>query len=145
MLRKYSWILIIIVIFQSCNESKESQESEASPLSSELPDGFHNFYDTFHSDSTFQMSHIVFPLKGERTKIDTMEQVSFEVEHLEAEWKMHKPFAQDGGYNRNFQVMGDLVIENIVDNMGLLNIERRWGKVDTTWSLIFYGTTEKSW
>jgi hypothetical protein len=120
-------------------------EDTTQVLSSELPEGFHDFYDQFHSDSVFQMEHIVFPLKGEMIKKDSMETLSLEKVYEASTWKLHKPFKQEGGFSRNFTVMGDLVIEQMVDNMGLYTVERRWGLVDTTWSLIYYGTSEKTW
>ena len=139
--------LLLIILLLGCNNAEETSTelAQESVLSSELPSGFHGFYDDFHSDSLFQLNHIVFPLKGQMIRKDSMETISLEKEYLANDWKLHKPFQSDAGYNRNFTVMGDLVIEKMVDNMGLFTVERRWGKVDTTWSLIYYGTEEKSW
>ena len=77
--------------------------------------------------------------------IDTMSQTSIDVEYFPENWKLHIPFVQDAGYNRSFTVLGDLVIENINDNLGLLNIERRWGIIDKDWNLIYYSQTQKAW
>jgi len=149
MLKKINRFLVIVLLFTACNTAEdkvlEEDTSESIGLSTELPEGFHDFYDRFHSDSSFQVDRVVFPLKGEMTKRDSMETLTLEKVYTEKDWKLHLPFNTDAGYSRSFTVLGDLVIEKIQDNMGLLTIERRWGKVDTTWSLIYYGTEEKSW
>jgi len=145
MQNKISIFILLLILGCTSSEKPITIEETPSVLSSELPVGFHDFYDSFHSDSLFQLSHIVFPLQGQMTRRDSMETISIDKEYLEESWKLHKPFNSDAGYNRNFTVMGDLVIERMVDNMGLYTVERRWGKVDSTWSLIYYGTDEKSW
>ena len=146
MLKNYSFIAFIFLLI-ACSSDKEKvkQEDEIQPIKSELPDGFSDFYEQFHSDSSFQLSHVIFPLKGVNTMIDTMSQTSIDVEYFPENWKLHIPFVQDAGYNRSFTVLGDLVIENINDNMGLLNIERRWGIIDKDWNLIYYSQTQKAW
>lgn len=121
------------------------QVEENPQAQNELPDGFSEFYEQFHSDSAFQLSHVIFPLKGVNTMVDTMSQTSVDVEYLPENWKLHIPFVQDAGYNRSFKILGDIVIENITDNMGLLNIERRWGIIDNQWNLIYHGKTQKAW
>ncbi|WP_235299076.1 DUF4348 domain-containing protein [Portibacter marinus] len=146
--KPFKLIIFCACFLTSCNNSKPELQEEPvkeSGLQTELPDGFHDFYDQFHSDSSFQMSHIVFPLKGEMTSRDSMETLTLEKTYVSDSWKLHRPFNMDAGYSRSFTVLGDLVIEKIQDNMGLLTIERRWGKVDSTWSLIYYGTEEKNW
>ena len=146
MLKKYSFIAFIFLsIACSSDNEKVKQEDKIQPIKSELPDGFSDFYEQFHSDSAFQLSHVIFPLKGVNTMIDTMSQTSIDVEYLPENWKLHIPFVHDAGYNRSFTVLGDLVIESINDNMGLLNIERRWGIIDKDWNLIYYSQTQKTW
>lgn len=146
---KLSFLIVLLILAVSCENNKPSEDAamveDAQVLSSELPEGFHDFYDQFHSDSVFQMEHIVFPLKGAAVRKDSMETLSLDRVYEASAWKLHKPFKQDGGFDRNFTVMGDLVIEQMVDQMGLYTVERRWGRVDTTWSLIYYGTSEKTW
>ncbi len=147
MLKKYSLILVLFFL-AACNPKQEQGgplESDVPVLSSELPEGFHDFYDKFHSDSIFQLDHIVFPLKGEVTRKDSMETLTVEKVYDRATWKLHRPFRSDSGFSRGFTVMGDLVMEEMSDQMALYTIQRRWGKVDSTWSLIYYGTQERSW
>ena len=143
MLKKYSFLMVLILLVSCKKQVTETEETN--PLKSELPVGFHAFYEQFHADSTFQLSHIVFPLKGEVTRIDSVNQVTADMAYTQDKWKLHRPFVNDGSYNREFVALGDIVIENIKDNMGLLNIERRWAKVGGDWNLIYYGSTEKSW
>lgn len=145
MLKKISVIALILILL-ACSERKtDAEEINERGLSTELPDGFHDFYDRFHTDSAFQLDRIVFPLSGQLITKDSMETIAVEKTYTKEGWKLHRPFAVDNGYNRSFTVLGNLVIEKIQDNMGLLTVERRWGQVDTTWSLIYYGMEEKSW
>ncbi len=146
MLRIFSLIIILLSLFSCKSENSEDVNAEtAQEQKVQLPAGFHDFYDEFHIDSVFQMAHVAFPLKGRITKIDSIQEMNIDMEYEAADWKLHRPFVQDGSYNRSFAVLGDMVIENISDNMGLLNIERRWAKLDSVYNLIYYGTTEKSW
>lgn len=147
MLKKYSfWILVICITIVSCKSSSEESSTvpEDEVVDVRLPEGFHKFYEDFHSDSIFQLEHIIFPLKGQVAIVDTMEATSVEKIYTKDGWKLHKPFVQDGSYQRNFVVLGDMVIESIGDNMGLYQVERRWAKMDSTWNLIYYGTLEKT-
>lgn len=144
---QYKISFLFLLFLAACSGKQEASEvtESSSVLSTELPAGFHDFYDAFHSDSTFQLNHIVFPLEGKMVRKDSMETIALDKEYLAEDWKLHKPFKADAGFNRNFTVMGNLVIEKMADNMGLYTVERRWGMVDSTWSLIYYGTEEKSW
>jgi hypothetical protein len=129
----------------SCNNSGPDSEDVNMADQVSLPSDFRGFYDRFHSDSLFQISHIIFPLKGQRTMIDTMETLSLDLEYNLEDWKLHKPFVDNGSYERSFQFMGGLIMESMVDKMGLFTVERRWGKIDSSWNLIYYGTVERAW
>ncbi len=144
MLKNYKLIFLFLVLC-SCNQNKISDSEQVKGNELTLPNGFREFYEAFHSDSSYQMNHIIFPLKGVRTRKDSMESLSLDIEYIPEKWKLHKPYVNDGSYSRTFTLFGDIVIENLIDNMGLLNIERRWAKIDTSWNLIYYGSTEKAW
>lgn len=143
------FILTTLILLISCNQKNSSEVVESDLPESEVtisfPDGFIDYYDRFHTDSSFQMNHIVFPLRSKTVTIDSTGTESSEMVYTAENWKMHKPFQNDDSYTRTHQVIGNMVIEKIQDNMGLLEIERRWGVIDSTWNLIFYQTTEKQW
>lgn len=111
----------------------------------ELPIGFNDFYEEFHGDTTFQMDHIIFPLKGLVARLDSTGMQREEKIYTKENWVFHRSFVKDGSYNQSYQLLGDLLIETIKDNLGLLEIERRWAHMDSTWFLIYYSTLEKQW
>ena len=137
-------IMIVFFIFGGCKDSQGDvlQKEEIR----ELPASFVTYYTNFHSDSTYQMNHIIFPLKGRVSIIDSNGVNSVEKIYEEESWQLHKPFYDSASYNQTFQMLGDqIVTETIVDKMGLLEIERRWGMMDSSWYLISYNITEKQW
>ena len=123
-------LLSSLLFLQSC---KGKEEPVAVDLSDqevvELPQGFVDFYTKFHEDSTFQIEHIAFPLQSE----DSAQM------YMKEDWVIHQAFNDFGGtYFRDFQVVGNLVIETMGDKSGLLVITRRFAKTSDGWRLIFY-------
>ena len=100
-----------------------------------LPDDFHDFYNQFHTDSVYQLEHIIFPLKGFGKIIDEWEAQDL---HWQKEgWKIHKPFdSQDGAFERVFTNVGGMVTEMISN--GLFTMEKRYAKLGGEWHLIYY-------
>ena len=112
---------------QSAESSAQSDVDEV--LSNELPEDFLGFYMRFHSDSLYQLDHIVFPLK---MKGDSSA-------WLAEEWKMHKPFNDHSGeYVQNFVNMNGLIFEYIQDKRQIFKMERRFIKADEGYDLIYY-------
>ena len=127
----------------SSGESNKLEENTEAELS--LPSDFEEFYINFHKDSIFQIEHIIFPLKGKNTKIDSVQTTSFDVEFTSENWVLHKPFIESDGMDQRFSVMSNLIIEYIQGPMGMFNVERRWAKIDSVWYLIYYETIERQW
>lgn len=146
---KFNSILIfsfLALMLYSCgNKTVSSNETEDHLTVTGVPSGFIDFYDEFHSDTTFQLNHIIFPLKGSFIRTDSTGIQKEDKIYDRETWAFHRSFVKDGSYNQSYQLLGDLLIEKISDNLGLLEIERRWAPMDSTWYLIYYGTIQKQW
>lgn len=93
-----------------------------------IPDDFPEFYSKFHLDPEYQLSHIQFPLagkaEGEKWQVDN--------------WDFHKPFTDTDEFIRDYENLGGIITERIVDKGGMFYITRRFAKVASEWNLIFY-------
>ena len=118
------------------NNAREFVEEEI--YESSLPDDFHIFYDKFHSDSSFQMNRILFPLKGQTKAIDSTK-IAQEIFWQQNQWILHKPFdSQHGTFERIFTNIGGIITETISANEGLFTLEKRYAKLSGDWHLIYY-------
>ncbi len=102
-------------------------------------DDFPDFYKRFHSDSIYQMKHIIFPLGG----IPPRDSAGFVPENFhwqKDQWVLHQPFNdQDGSFVQEFSRLGDdMVIEQIRDASGSFGMQRRFAKMGDEWHLIYY-------
>lgn len=106
----------------------------------EIPADFASFYERFHTDSSYQVSHINFPLKGIDTdSLQNMQQV--EVYWQQENWRIHRPFNDyNGTYRRDFTNINGLIVETISSNDGQYAMERRYAKLGEAWTLIFYAS-----
>lgn len=104
----------------------------------QLPEDFHTFYNQFHTDSSFQLSRIVFPLKGLAQSSDSTKVVD-ETLWLKDDWVLHRPFNDQGGtFIREFTNTANIISETISANGGLFTLEKRYAKLSGEWHLIFY-------
>lgn len=120
---------ISTLFLASCNKPNPEVSNDAE-VSSSLPEDFYEFYDQFHSDSVFQMSHIIFPIKGDPSDPIINQD----------EWILHKPFdSMNGTFERDFRILGSkIVAEYIYEQTGNFAMERRFGKLSDGWNLIYY-------
>lgn len=103
------------------------------------PQGFRTFYEKFHADSVFQLSHIRFPLEG----IPPVEDATVDTDNFkwqQEDWVLHRPFnSMEGSFVRNFQPVGnDLVIEQIRHASANYGMQRRFAREGDSWVLIYY-------
>jgi len=111
---------------------------QALEYSNKLPDDFHDFYNSFHTDSTFQMEHIIFPLNGLGESQDSTK-LAEPKEWLASEWILHKPFNDHGGtFEREFTNVNGIVTEILIGNSGMFTMEKRYAKLSGEWHLIYY-------
>ncbi len=102
-----------------------------------LPDDFHDFYNKFHTDSLFQMEHIIFPLEGLKKSKDSNEMIPVKWE--KNEWRMHRPFNDyEGTFERSFTNMDGIITEYIRSTNGMFSLEKRYAKINGEWHLIYY-------
>jgi len=128
------WLIVLMsfCVLLSCKGDKATTvepSAEELGLSNELPEDFLTFYMKFHSDSIFQVEHIVFPLK---MKADS-------TSYLKADWVMHQPFDDNKGeFSQSFINMNGLIIERISSSNQIFRMERRFVKSGTSYELIYY-------
>lgn len=132
------FLLSIILLFSfGCEQKAEDPAASIQQESKNLPEDFKTFYDRFHSDSSFQIEHIQFPLQGV-PEDRSMASDTFRFER--SDWKLHQPFDSRGGsFERSFRVIGDkIVIEYIIYPPFQMVMERRFQKREDGWYLIYY-------
>lgn len=134
---KIQLILIICVLGMSCTSTPEETQNEELEQLSDLPSGFKDFYDRFHSDSIYQLQHIMWPLSS---KVFENRERSYQQFWDSTNWKVHHAFAEDDElYQQEFRVVDDrLLTELIYLKIGGFAIERRFAFIDTAWYLILY-------
>ena len=122
---------LLFLLLISCKSEPTAVHEEVSLFKEEIPQDFLSFYDRFHSDAEYQLSHIIFPLKQ---KTDS-------TLWYKEDWVLHKPFNTQGGeFSRKYTHLNGIVVENIQDQKGLYTIERRFSKSSDGYNLIFYKT-----
>lgn len=127
---KISPLVFIVICLAGCKpDEKETIQESPVKREIEIPSEFLAFSDKFHSDSIFQIEHIVFPVKS--IKDDKI--------YSKENWIMHKPFnSQDGNFARSYNNLGGIIIEFVKERTGFVTIERRFSKMDGEYHLIYY-------
>jgi len=145
--------LIVIGLFStlSCNEffsksSKKESESEETILAElaqrGLPNDFIQFYKTFHTDSLYQMQHIVWPLRG----VPTITDPNVTIDSLERfhwrprDWKMHKLMEKSAEFSVRYDMPSDDVVTEYIEFKNLkARMMRRFARSQNgEWFLIYY-------
>jgi len=122
---------------QSKAKKKTDNTSVIEVASNGIPEDFLPFYNTFHEDSIFQLSHISFPLKGIKVTEETGGGIEYQ--YTADEWVIHKEFDDMGGtFSRSFEEFAGIVVETIVANGGQFKSVRRFAKLSGEWNLIYY-------
>lgn len=127
---------LLICLTLACtprNKTNHSIEEESGLVTSKE---FVQFYEKFHSDSLFQINHIVFPLEGHNYNEDNeKEKIYWNAKN----WKLHKNFDDMGGtFVRSFSEFGGIISEKIVDDKNISSMERRFSQIQNEWHLIYY-------
>jgi len=122
-------ILAVPCIFLSSCKEKAIVKEDTEVFSTDIPSDFLDFYTKFHSDSLYQIEHIVFPLER------TQDGGKWDKEN----WVIHKNFDDhNGNFTRTFMNLKGLIIEKISDKSGMYTIERRFMKSSLGYDLIYY-------
>lgn len=124
-------VLLVAVLLSACQASPSKQEDYSD---------FADFYRRFHTDSLFQMAHILFPLDGLPKEADSSMLASGQFKWHKEEWVMHRGFDLDGnGFLQEFSPIGDdFIVERIIHKEYGLAITRHFSKMGGEWNLIYY-------
>ncbi len=130
------WVLV------ACNSSGNQADS----VSAADTNDFDNFYKKFHRDSAFQMEHILFPLQGIPSMVDSAFLASGKMHYWnEGDWLLHNEidFENNTDYKRDLKVTDFLVEERIFDKNNFF-ILRRFYFMEGKWMLIYYSDLNPS-
>lgn len=135
-------VLPLFLLFFACkNEQAPSSPAETAGVEPELPAGFTEFYQKFHTDSLYQMAHIVFPLEGLPNKADSTVIADNSFRWTEADWRMqHQVDFSMSEFKREIvPLTSSLVVERIYDEQHGFGMLRKFAIVgDGEWHLIYY-------
>lgn len=141
-LRLISYFLFVFLILMT---TACKQKVKKHPLvtgikeQAETPADFQKFYISFHTDSTYQMDHILFPLEGIPAAVtDGQDPADFKWE--KEDWKLHSldHFDADTYTIRRDVIDSSVITEYIQDKASGFGIKRRFAKFDNRWFLIYY-------
>lgn len=129
-------VFLIFTLLVSCGSQTEEQIVEAT-----TPDAndFETFYNKFHSDSIYQVEHVLFPLQGLPTNADTTVLRNRNFYFQKEDWVIQNRLPENSDFRSDFTAIDSaLVIERILHNSGQFAMERRFAKMDGEWMLIYY-------
>jgi len=136
-------LLLSPLLTEGCNPKADvsTTGAEGQKAVDTLPDDFVAFFDRFHTDSAYQMAHIMFPLEGLPTSTgdgDTLTTTRYYWQ--KADWKIHRRFTDPGhDFEQWYEVLNDRVIEHWILMKGTnLHMKRRFAKLEDGWYLIYY-------
>jgi len=129
------------LLFSNCQNTPQAVQQTKS--AGDLPKDFLQFYQKFHTDSAYQMAHIEWPLKGEKSSaVEEDGPLTTQLHEWEPEtWKiMHLPDTSMSTLKRDYEMVGQvLIIERMSYPMVGFGYERQFYKEDDdNWRLIYY-------
>lgn len=130
-----SYCIIIVITTVACDSSSKHQS------------GFEDWHYQFLRDSSFQISHIIFPLQG-LPSLDAEEQAEdlsnyYWTKH---NWAILGPLLdKNNRYSQSIRALSDdIVIEYVEDFQSGLIQERRYSAMHGDWYLIFFSDWNKT-
>jgi len=134
--------LFFLLAFFACKNQNQAPAAAGTTdgQTPALPDGFADFYQKFHSDSMFQVEHIVFPLEGLPNNADSTTVADKTFRWTPETWRMQRQFDfQVSEYKREIVPLTEtLVMERILHNSGQFGMVRRFAIIGGEWHLIYY-------
>ena len=133
-MNKYKILVILslsVVVFSQCTIKTTEK------LVNQQEEDFDLFLEKFLTDSTFQMSRIVFPVKG--LPVSVSKDVFENGYNWTADnWDIHiKVDYKKDGYRRVLQNTSEIIKEQLIHPNGWF-VERRFKKTKGQWFLIYY-------
>jgi hypothetical protein len=143
MYKPYTNLLLLFCVFLlltfggGCKRTIKNENENTQIEQIVLPETFTAFYERFHTDSLYQLEHILFPLSS---KVYENQDKYYEQFWTHENWKMHYAFTEtNDSYQQEYRISDDrLITEIIYLKMGGFGLERRFAFIDTTWYLILY-------
>lgn len=136
---KRIYIILSLILFGLTVTSCNKQAEQIPVTEPEVPSDFADFYTQFHTDSAYQMQHILFPLDGRPASGDNQD---FDEPHTweKTSWKLHNfdHFDPDQYTVSRKVTDSTLVTEFIIDRASGYGIKRRFAKFSDEWYLIYY-------
>ncbi len=134
--------IFFLVAFFACknNADKPASTENTASESPELPAGFSDFYQKFHSDSVYQVEHIVWPLEGLPNNADSATVAAKAFRWTPEDWRMQHQFDfQVSEYKREIVPLTEtIVMERIIHQSGQFGMIRRFAIIGGDWHLIYY-------
>lgn len=128
--------LLLLGLITACSPKEKTEDFPELPDS--LPEDFADFYYQFHTDSSYQIEHIQWPLRGvPDEELEPGVPFAFNQE----DWPIQRLIdAESTGYVSAFTPLGnDLVLEKIINQKEKAGLERRFFRnVNSEWELIYY-------
>ncbi len=121
-------------------EQVETAETEGNSPD-QIPADFLVFYTQFHSDNSYQIAHIDFPLEGLPEYADSTILAEGNFKWEKEGWEIHKNLdARKEEFANNLRVVSDGLIFEFIPTGGekKLWIERRFMKTNGEWRMIYY-------
>ncbi len=127
--------LFVLLLFIGCRDASKEEVEEPPVI---VVSGFETFYEQFHADTAYQLSHIRFPLEGMPSYADGMEEDISKFRWQKEDWLIHKKM-NDEEFEIKFVVFDESLITEIIKHKSKqLAIVRRFAKSDGEWFLIYY-------
>ncbi len=127
--------LTLLFVLRGCNDRSQPNAEPREHLLPksenvvEIPETFPPFYEAFHTDSLYQVTHIQWPLS----------QQSDGAPWTLSEWELHKPFDNSSGeFTRDLDNFAGMITETIRHKQGYFYLIRRFAEMDGEWRLIYY-------
>ena len=137
---------IVALSLFSCKESqKEGDSKHSETVNSGVPN-FDEFYQKFHSDSIYQLNHIVFPLEGMPGQAGEQEYTNPNFRWQKEDWVIHKGFQNiNDEFSLEFRPIDEtLMIEVIRHKASNYIMKRHFAYMDDGWYLIYYAGLNKT-
>ena len=134
----YLLVMLLVLAIGACQSNAKHAENK-SPIT-ESPEDFEEFYTRFHNDTAFQSAHIIWPLPGRPSMLDSTAQYDGGAFFWQREnWKYHVPFEEDSDFTRTLEAVSEAMVNESFEHKTLpVVVLRRFAKTSDGWQLIFY-------
>jgi hypothetical protein len=135
--------LLFALLILSCNRNPKTTTTDttaaSAPAEIVLTKDFTEFYARFHSDSLFQVEHIIWPLEGNTTiELDSNKVERKSIKFEQKDWVMHSPLEGPDFVQTWTSMTEGIYEESIRYAAANYGMSRRFAKIAGQWYLIHY-------